>query len=57
MKRIVLIFCLISGCAYNQTENSNNLSDINFSDNLSFKEFMIRLEDYANNSPYPNIKN
>ena len=57
MKRIIIIFFLFSGCSYNQTENINNLSNINFSDDLTLEEFKIKLEEYANNSPYPNINN
>ena len=55
MKRIILIFFLFSGCAYNQTEYSNGVYDINFSDDLSLKEFKIRLDEYAINNPYPNL--
>ena len=36
-------------------EEYNNLSNLNFSDSLSFKEFEIKLKDYGENSPYPNI--
>ena len=57
MRRIILIFFLLSGCSYNQTENSNNLTNKNFLDNLSIEEFKIRLQDYAKKTPYPNIDN
>ena len=57
MKRIILLFFLFSACTHSQTENNNNLSNVNFSDNLSFDEFKIKLEEYTNNSPYPNIDN
>ena len=57
MNRIVLIFFLISGCAYNQTESKNNLENVNFSKNLTFEEFKIKLDEYANSNPYPNIDN
>jgi hypothetical protein len=57
MNRIILIFFLLSGCSYNQPKNFNSLSDKNFSDNLSFEEFRIQLDEYATNSPYPNIDN
>ena len=58
MKRIILIFFLLSGCSYNQTEyNNNNFSNINFYDNLSLEEFKIKLKEYANASSYPNIDN
>ena len=55
MKRIVLIFFLLSGCVPNQTEKFNKLSNINFSDDLTLDEFKLRLEKYSTNSPYPDI--
>lgn len=55
MKKFFLIFFLISGCINSQTVESDNLSNVEFSDNLSFNQFKERLEIYANNSPYPNI--
>ena len=55
MKKFILIFLLLSGCVYNQNTNINTVSDINFSDDLSLEEFKLKLEEYANNSPYPNI--
>jgi hypothetical protein len=57
MKRIILIFFLLSGCSYNQVDFTNNVSDTNFTDNLSFEEFKTKLVEYAINSPYPNIDN
>ena len=55
MKRFILIFLLLSGCVYNQNANINAVSDIIFSDDLTLEEFKLKLEAYANNSPYPNI--
>ena len=55
MKRFILIFLLFSGCVYNQNANINAVTDINFSDDLTLEEFKLKLEEYANNSPYPNI--
>ena len=55
MKKFILIFFLFSGCVYNQNTNINADSDINFSDDLTLEEFKLKLEEYANNSPYPNI--
>ena len=60
MKKIILIIFLFSACSYNNDEKVNNISNnnlpfINFSNDLSFEEFKIKLEEYANNSPYPNI--
>ena len=55
MKRFILIFLLLSGCVYNQNLKNNVVSDINFSDDLTLEEFKLKLEEYANNSPYTNI--
>ena len=55
MKKFILIFFLFSGCVYNQNANINVVSDLNFSDDLTLEEFKLKLEEYANNSPYPNI--
>ena len=55
MRKFILIFFLFSGCVYNQNTNINAVLDINFSDDLTLEEFKLKLEEYANNSPYPNI--
>tara|TARA_Y200000002_G_C22294989_1_gene502108 strand:- start:62 stop:235 length:174 start_codon:yes stop_codon:yes gene_type:complete len=55
MKRMILIFLLLLGCANNQKQNSNNYSSMDFSNVTNIEEFMIKLKVYANNSPYPNI--
>lgn len=57
MNRIILIFFLISGCTYNQIENKNNLERVTLSKDLTFEEFKIKLVEYANDNPYPNIDN
>ena len=55
MKKLLITFIIITGCStYNEKLSNNNL-DIKFSDNMSFEEFQVKLEEYANNSPYPNI--
>ena len=60
MKKIIFFILFFSACSYNNEEklnnsSNNNLQFINFSNDLSFDEFKIKLEEYANNSPYPNI--
>ena len=55
MRKFILIFFLLSGCINNQNANINVVSDLNFSDDLTLEEFKLKLEEYANNSPYPNI--
>ena len=55
MRRIILIFFLITGCSYDQSKKMNNISQIKFSDDLTLEEFKIKLDVYTSNSSYPNI--
>ena len=55
MKKLLITFIIITGCSTYSDKLSNNNLNIKFSDNMSFEEFQIKLEEYAINSPYPNI--
>jgi hypothetical protein len=55
MKKLLIIFFLTASCSMNNDKLENNFSDINFSDDMTFEEFQKKLEEYAENSPYPNI--
>ena len=57
MKKLLIIFFLTASCSMNNDKLENNFSDINFSDDMTFEEFQYKLEEYAENSPYPNIDN
>ena len=57
MKKLLIIFFLTASCSMNNDKLENNFSDINFSDDMTFEEFQNKLEEYAENSPYPNINN
>ena len=57
MKRLLILIILITGCSNNKNELGNNFFDIKFSEDMSFEEFKIKLENYGNNSPYPNLDN
>jgi hypothetical protein len=57
MKKIIIILFLLSACTQYKAKNNNDLSNIKFSDNLSFKQFKDKLEEYTINSPFPNIDN
>ena len=46
---IVILFLLIS-CTSNSSRN-----EFNFSDEMSFDEFRLMLDEYAKNNPYPNV--
>ena len=56
MKKLLIIF-LTTSCSMNNDKLEKNFSDINFSDDMTFEEFQNKLEEYAENSPYPNIDN
>ena len=57
MKKILIIFFLLSSCSLNEINEESNLPNLNFSENLTIEEFKLKLEQYANNSNYPNIDN
>ena len=57
MKKLLIIFFLTVSWSMNNDKLENNFSDINFSDDMTFEEFKNKLEEYAENSPYPNIDN
>ena len=57
MKKLLIIFFLTVSCSMNNDKLEKNFSDINFSDDMTFEEFQNKLEEYAENSPYPNIDN
>ena len=57
LRIIVLMFFLVTGCSYDQIKNKKNISDVYFSDDLTLDEFKTKLEEYTNNSSYPNIDN
>ena len=57
MKKVLIIFFLLSACSLNNINKENSLSTLDFSENLTIEEFKLKLEQYANNSNYPNIDN
>ena len=57
LRVIILIFFLLTGCSYDQAKKVNNVSQIEFSDDLTIEEFKIKLEEHTKNSPYPSIDN
>tara|TARA_B100000900_G_scaffold231724_1_gene196786 strand:- start:574 stop:747 length:174 start_codon:yes stop_codon:yes gene_type:complete len=57
MKKFLFIFFFLLSCSSNQNEINNNYSNMIFSEDLTIEEFKTKLEEYANNSPYPNIDN
>ena len=57
MKKFLFIFLFLLSCSSSQNEINSNNSKMNFSEDLTLEQFKIKLEDYANNNPYPNIDN
>ena len=56
MKLGLLTFILLLNCcAINSTKNDLN-KDIIFTAKMNFKEFKLKLDQYAIVSPYPDIK-
>ena len=49
-KFLFLTIFLLASCSSYDVKNN-----INFSDQMSFEEFRIQLEEYAKNNPYPKI--
>ena len=47
---LLMIIIFLTACSKNMIS-----SDFNFSDDMSFDEFKIKLEEYSKNSPYPKI--
>ncbi len=45
------------GCSINQNQSNDKSLKIVFSENLSFEDFKIRLDEYAKKQPFPNIDN
>ena len=57
MKKIFLIFIFIlSSCSSSNIQTNLN-DNINFSDQMDFEDFKLKLKKYAEQSPYPNIEN
>jgi len=55
MKKLLIIFIIITGCSTSNDKLSNTNLDIKFSDNISLEEFRVKLDEYAKNSSYPDI--
>ena len=52
IKIILLSLILLSSCS-----SSIKKSNVNFSNDMDFDEFKVRLDEYAKTNSYPNINN
>ena len=57
MRKILILFFLLSACSSNNVNKINNLQDLEFSNSDTIEEFKLKLKQYANNNPYPEIEN
>ena len=48
---LLIVFLFLSSCS-NQNLNRN---DFNFSEDMNYDEFKLKLEEYSKNNPYPDI--
>ena len=55
MKKLLMILILVSACSTNKSVLENDYSEINLLDDMTFEEFKVKLEKYADENPYPNI--
>ena len=55
MKYFLILLLLLNSCVIKKNEISNEKLNFNFSDEMTFDEFKIKLEDYSKNTSYPNI--
>ena len=54
MKKLFLLIIILSSCT-NQNKNEVSTQKLNFSTNMKFEDFKLKLENYAKDSSYPNI--
>lgn len=57
MKYMLILLLLLNSCVIKKNKVSNKQLDLNFNEEMTFEEFKIKLEEYSNNSPYPNLNN
>ena len=55
MKYFLILLLLLNSCVIKKNEISNEKLNFNFSDEMTFDEFKIKLEEYSKNTSYPNI--
>ena len=55
MKYFLILLLLLNSCVIKKNEVSNEKLNFNFSDEMTFDEFKIKLEEYSKNTSYPNI--
>jgi hypothetical protein len=61
---LLTLVLILSSCSlnknstyWNHDQETSRVQNINWIDHLSIKEFKTKLDDFAINSPYPNLNN
>ena len=57
MKKYFLIVIFLCQACSTNTYKKNYNDELNFFNEMSFEEYKLKLQEYANNNPYPNIDN
>ena len=57
MIRYLIIFFFLINCSQNKEVIQKKFKNSDFSNDLTFEEFKEKLNEYAENQPYPNIDN
>ena len=55
MKYCLILLLLMNACAIKKDKVSNEQLNLDYNNEMTFDEFKIKLKEYSNNSPYPNI--
>ena len=55
MKYCLILLLLMNACAIKKNKVSNEQLNLDYNNEMTFDEFKIKLKEYSNNSPYPNI--
>ena len=55
MKYMLILLLLLNSCVIKKNKVLNKQLNLNFNEEMTFDEFKIKLKEYSNNSPYPNI--
>ena len=56
MKYMLILLLLLNSCVIKKNDDPKNVFKINFNKNMSYKEFEEKVNEYAENKPYPNFE-
>ena len=56
MKYLFILLLLLNSCVIKKNDNPKNVLNINFDKSMSYQEFKLKVNEYAENKPYPNFE-